>query len=595
VALPAFVLYWHLFPSKQIIDIPPSEITKGKGLTYQWKIPHAGFWSSYRSDNSQYPTASTLSLFENGIPLTLPHSSHKVISNLGLGRFSHWGDTLYFSTSDNSPLANSSRKYRIEVEAVPGPVVVYSSALTLFVWLITLSFSVTGIRRLLTASTFLAVIAAIAATFTRVSPYRYDLTFSHAQSVREENLSEFPNYILFRYSIEPLVAPFLEINFTPPLKTDQLQLRIGKDAPLAVVLNDEINPFTWEPRSNFVLDSRSVLYGVESSSSDSPNREVRLNSPLSVTKGGVLLLWILSGILLVNLLLQRFSKNPLSRLALLGATSSITLGGFLLACSIFGLFLSLDKRDLKDLKGTPFGSRDRVLTWEDTKALLRALPSPSQESDTIQKASRLVAERVLHNWNYVDRDTLHMQFPIWKNWVLWFFGELSPKYRRYIIADLPSALERGVGHCGQASLVLTTLLRSYGVSASIVGLSGHTIVSATKVDGGEFILDPDFGITFSGTYNEYIQEPGLSLRYGNALKDLGMREDAQPYVLKSVLSIFKRSNPTRSSPEQFHGNTSFEQSSYLYKWLIPLVLVLVGLIFLSISNLGNRRLGSTGD
>lgn len=54
---------------------------------------------------------SSLKLFENGIPLSLPHSLHDDIRGLGEGRFSHWLDYVYFSTSDNSDPRTNGKTY----------------------------------------------------------------------------------------------------------------------------------------------------------------------------------------------------------------------------------------------------------------------------------------------------------------------------------------------------------------------------------------------------------------------------------------------------------------------------------------------------
>jgi len=56
---------------------------------------------------------SHLVLMEGDEPLPNAHSAHAEIRRLGNGRYSHWGDTLYFSTSDNTDPRNNSRKYAI--------------------------------------------------------------------------------------------------------------------------------------------------------------------------------------------------------------------------------------------------------------------------------------------------------------------------------------------------------------------------------------------------------------------------------------------------------------------------------------------------
>jgi hypothetical protein len=55
--------------------------------------------------------SSSLTLFENGVPLTCPHSFHDDIRSLGGGRFCHYGYYIYFSTSDNSDPRTNGRTY----------------------------------------------------------------------------------------------------------------------------------------------------------------------------------------------------------------------------------------------------------------------------------------------------------------------------------------------------------------------------------------------------------------------------------------------------------------------------------------------------
>ena len=62
-------------------------------------------------DDLSNGSASSLRLFENGVELGPAHSVHSEIINYGRGRFSHWGNVLYFSTSDNSDPRSNGRKY----------------------------------------------------------------------------------------------------------------------------------------------------------------------------------------------------------------------------------------------------------------------------------------------------------------------------------------------------------------------------------------------------------------------------------------------------------------------------------------------------
>jgi hypothetical protein len=54
---------------------------------------------------------SNLKLLENENPLGPAHSLHDHIRSLGMGRYSHWGGYIYFSTSDNSDPRTNGRTY----------------------------------------------------------------------------------------------------------------------------------------------------------------------------------------------------------------------------------------------------------------------------------------------------------------------------------------------------------------------------------------------------------------------------------------------------------------------------------------------------
>jgi radical SAM protein with 4Fe4S-binding SPASM domain len=54
---------------------------------------------------------------ENGVALALPKAAHDDIRRSGLGRYSVWGRSLYFSTSDNSDPSDNGRSYELSLPA----------------------------------------------------------------------------------------------------------------------------------------------------------------------------------------------------------------------------------------------------------------------------------------------------------------------------------------------------------------------------------------------------------------------------------------------------------------------------------------------
>ena len=65
------------------------------------------------ADTSDAPSASRLVLYENDRELGPAHTQHDAIRQIGRGAYSHWQDSLYFSTSDRSDPRTNGRTYRL--------------------------------------------------------------------------------------------------------------------------------------------------------------------------------------------------------------------------------------------------------------------------------------------------------------------------------------------------------------------------------------------------------------------------------------------------------------------------------------------------
>jgi hypothetical protein len=64
-----------------------------------------------QADGAESPHRSRLMVYEDGQVLGLAHSLHSDIARHGGGRFSHWGDQIYFSASDNTDPNTNGRSY----------------------------------------------------------------------------------------------------------------------------------------------------------------------------------------------------------------------------------------------------------------------------------------------------------------------------------------------------------------------------------------------------------------------------------------------------------------------------------------------------
>lgn len=62
---------------------------------------------------------SRLAVLEDGKPLAAPHASHDDVRKTGKGAYCHWGDQLWFSTSDNSDPTTNGRTYTVVWQTAP--------------------------------------------------------------------------------------------------------------------------------------------------------------------------------------------------------------------------------------------------------------------------------------------------------------------------------------------------------------------------------------------------------------------------------------------------------------------------------------------
>jgi SAM-dependent methyltransferase len=95
--------------------IDPTVIVEQGG--FGWAVKTSDLFAE--GDTGDFPLRSSLQIFENGVPLGPAHSDHASIRELGGGRFSHWGEWLYFSSSENLPPNRNACSYTLRGPAAP--------------------------------------------------------------------------------------------------------------------------------------------------------------------------------------------------------------------------------------------------------------------------------------------------------------------------------------------------------------------------------------------------------------------------------------------------------------------------------------------
>lgn len=258
--------------------------------------------------------------------------------------------------------------------------------------------------------------------------------------------------------------------------------------------------------------------------------------------------------------MNHIMKLGLSRLILI-------ISILLMSINIFGLFQDLRPEGLVP-EVLRFKENDLLLSIDEFKQGVLRLENESEE-DYAERLTHVIADGMAHiHWQRYSPDEYHQRVPIWENYILFAMGHLTniPEYRRYHFSDPMKSIERGIGLCGDASILMSQLLDSNGIDNQIVSMPGHVIVEAS-LPSGKRIFDPDFGVSLSSEAKYYESRPSELVAY----------YEKEGFFNNGELLIAR--NLAKYGPEYWNGVSHFitkkyyfEKMSYSLKWIIPLLL-----------------------
>jgi hypothetical protein len=121
-ALPVLLLLLGL-PTKEFrYDLDGTKAEFYLEHAYVWQMSKPSLIWQLAGDTMRAPSASTLSLYEDGHPIGRPHVPHADIASKGGGAYSHWNNTLIFTSRDNSdPRINGHKYYATATATLAGP------------------------------------------------------------------------------------------------------------------------------------------------------------------------------------------------------------------------------------------------------------------------------------------------------------------------------------------------------------------------------------------------------------------------------------------------------------------------------------------
>lgn len=265
----------------------------------------------------------------------------------------------------------------------------------------------------------------------------------------------------------------------------------------------------------------------------------------------------------------------------------LLIGIILLGINLYGLAQPIRKPDLglgdpREFRFVP----EQVWSYEESMRHVEALSLIPDRDEAVKQSVYVVNQALVHpDWFRVDPVKYRQLIPIWENYFLHFIGRVSdlPQYERYHFANYRRSIQRGIGMCGDASMVLSSILDTLDIGNRIISFNGHVIVEYQAADGTWRLADPDFGVLLSADLAQLVEdETQVRQDYLAA----GYKEDEVDFLLKSYTT------PYAVFDDTYHFMTKryiFEYASYVLKWIVPIVLIALGLLYQAWRSSGPRR------
>lgn len=265
-------------------------------------------------------------------------------------------------------------------------------------------------------------------------------------------------------------------------------------------------------------------------------------------------------------------------------TCFFILGISLMIVNLFGLTQTLRPEKL---------TNDELRFYNDQpidyNVAISQLTKRDDENDVefADRATSLISQALAHiHWDKFQPEKFNQLVPIWENYFLYFMGKWSniPEYKRYHFADYHRSLQRGIGICGDASMILSQVLDKNNITNDILTYPGHVVVHATFNNQQSIILDADFGIKVpfdkDNTKDNFKEIAKLYTEEGYTEGDRLFFEN----MYQSNYQEWR--NVKHFITKKYY----FEKISYAMKWIFPLMLLLISVYLFNRQKLNKATL-----
>jgi hypothetical protein len=249
----------------------------------------------------------------------------------------------------------------------------------------------------------------------------------------------------------------------------------------------------------------------------------------------------------------------------------LILGSGLTLVNFYGLTQNL-RPDNIEIENLRFGDIDVSLNKEELLQSSKMLPNENP-IDYSKRLTSVIANGIAHiHWERYDSSKFNQLVPIWENWTLYAMGKFSgiPEYERYHYSNPQKSMERGIGICGDASIIMSQVLKNSGIESKIISFPGHVMVAA-NIQNQSFVFDPDFGVVLESSLKELNKNPEL---VDGAYSAVGHPVSDDNFFTR----MFKEDYQVWDGVAHFITKKYyFEKLAYAIKWPIPIAMIIVSI------------------
>lgn len=247
----------------------------------------------------------------------------------------------------------------------------------------------------------------------------------------------------------------------------------------------------------------------------------------------------------------------------------------LLVINLYGLTQDIRKPDL--LSETDLRFKDDIsFTYSQA---MHAMERKEGESDFeyTTRMTKVVSQSLAHiHWKEKDNKEYNVLVPIWENYFLYFMGKFSgiPEFSKYHFIDYQRSVERGIGICGDASMVFSQLLDKQGIENRLLVYPGHVITEVIFDEQHAQLFDPDFGVVIPVDSETMRENSSVVLP---AYQSEGYSISEARHLSRGYSKSYDEYNNVKHFMTKKYY---FEYISYVLKWLLPIIMLTIG-IFLA--------------